>query len=202
MVQGSPPGGSAQHNPTKKCIKQVNTVGLRMKLISRTFYLRIFCVCTTFLLSGLGFAETSPTTTPIKNCAPVDLTTAEKIDLKALHGKIVYVDFWASWCEPCRYSFPLLNLLRKEFSENDLVMIGISVDENKSDALDFLKKTPAVFQVALDTAGICPTEFNVEGMPSSFILGRNSELLYSHKGFRKADENIIRQKIAQAISAK
>lgn len=173
-----------------------------MKLISRFSCLRILQVCIPFLFSGLCLAESSSTTSPIKNCAPVHLTTSEKIDLKSLQGKIVYVDFWASWCEPCRYSFPLLNQLRKEFSENDLVMIGISVDENKGDALDFLKKTPADFQVALDTAGVCPTEFNVEGMPSSFVLSRNGELLYSHKGFRKADENIIRQKISQALSGK
>lgn len=172
-----------------------------MKLISRFFRLHLLRVSILFLLSGLCFAEASQTTS-IKNCAPVHLTTTEKIDLKSLQGKIVYVDFWASWCEPCRYSFPLLNQLRKEFNENDLIMVGISVDENKQDALDFLKKTPAEFQVALDTTGTCPTEFNVEGMPSSFVLGRKGELLYSHKGFRKADENIIRQKIAQAISGK
>lgn len=173
-----------------------------MELISRIFCLRILQVCLPFLFSGLCFAEANGQPTLFKDCAPTSLATTEKIDLKSLQGKIVYVDFWASWCEPCRYSFPLLNQLRKEFSENDLVMIGISVDENKNDALDFLKKTPAEFQVALDTAGVCPTEFNVEGMPSSFVLSRNGELLYSHKGFRKADENIIRQKISQAISGK
>ena len=170
---------------------------------SRPFRLqaRIGIVALTALFASSATITASafePKPSPIKQCAPVHLKDGEKIDFNAFKGKIVYVDFWASWCGPCRASFPFMNELNKEFAD-DVVILGLSVDSSKEDADRFLAKTPADFNLAIDTEGVCPKEFVVKGMPSSYILGRNGDLLYSHTGFRKSDVKKIRAALIESV---
>ena len=138
---------------------------------------------------------------PIKNCLPQKLDAVGKINLSDYKGKVVYLDFWASWCGPCRASFPFMNELQKEFA-NDVVIVGVSVDSEVKDAKSFLADTPAAFQLAIDTQGVCPQEFGVKGMPSSYIFDRNGELVYSHEGFRKADPQKLHEKLTEIVNAK
>ena len=137
---------------------------------------------------------------PIKNCLPQNLQGDAKFDWQQFHGKVVYVDFWASWCGPCRESFPFMNELQKDFP-NELVVLGVSVDAEKADAERFLAKTPAEFSLAIDTTGVCPKEFAVKGMPSTYILGPQGQLLFSHKGFRRSDTEKLREKVSEILKA-
>jgi cytochrome c biogenesis protein CcmG/thiol:disulfide interchange protein DsbE len=120
-----------------------------------------------------------------------------KLDLSQFHGQYVYVDFWASWCGPCKQSFPFMNIMKKQFESKGLTVVGVSVDKDVNDAREFLKEHPAQFVVAKDIEGKCAKEMVVKGMPSSYILGKNGEVLFTHKGFRPSDMEAITKKLHQ-----
>ena len=115
-------------------------------------------------------------------------------------GRVTYVDFWASWCGPCRLSLPALNRLSKEFDAADFVVVAISVDYVDEDALDFLKRYPVDYPVAIDRTGNSGRDFAVAGMPSGYLIGRDGLIREVHVGFRKGDEALLREQIKALIA--
>ena len=115
-------------------------------------------------------------------------------------GRVTYVDFWASWCGPCRLSLPALNRLSKEFDTADFGVVAISVDYVDEDALDFLKRYPVDYPVAIDKTGNSGRDFAVAGMPSGYLIGRDGLIREVHVGFRKGDEALLREKIQTLIA--
>ena len=114
-------------------------------------------------------------------------------------GRVTYVDFWASWCGPCRLSLPALNRLSKEFDAADFSVVAISVDYVDEDALDFLKRYPVDYPVAIDKTGNSGRDFAVAGMPSGYLIGRDGLIREVHVGFRKGDEALLREQIQALI---
>ena len=115
-------------------------------------------------------------------------------------GRVTYVDFWASWCGPCRLSLPALNRLSKEFDTADFGVVAISVDYVDEDALDFLKRYPVDYPVAIDKTGNSGRDFAVAGMPSGYLIGRDGLIREVHVGFRKGDEAFLREQIQALIA--
>jgi thiol-disulfide isomerase/thioredoxin len=115
-------------------------------------------------------------------------------------GRVTYLDFWASWCGPCRLSLPALNRLSKEFDDADFGVVAISVDYVDEDALDFLKRYPVDYPVAIDKTGNSGRDFAVAGMPSGYLIDRDGLIREVHVGFRKGDEKILRDKIQELIT--
>ena len=115
-------------------------------------------------------------------------------------GRVTYVDFWASWCGPCRLSLPALNRLSKEFDATDFGVVAISVDYVDADALDFLKRYPVDYPVAIDKTGNSGRDFAVAGMPSGYLIGRDGLIRHVHVGVRKGDEALLRQQIQALIA--
>ena len=115
-------------------------------------------------------------------------------------GRVTYVDFWASWCGPCRLSLPALNRLSQEFDSADFGVVAISVDYVDEDALDFLKRYPVDYPVAIDKTGNSGRDFAVAGMPSGYLMGRDGLIREVHIGFRKGDEAFLRKQIQVLIS--
>ena len=115
-------------------------------------------------------------------------------------GRVTYLDFWASWCGPCRLSLPALNRLSQEFDDADFGVVAISVDYVDEDALDFLKRYPVDYPVAIDKTGNSGRDFAVAGMPSGYLIGRDGLIREVHVGFRKGDEAILRDKIQHLIA--
>lgn len=122
------------------------------------------------------------------------------VSLKQQLGKVVYVDFWASWCTPCRQSFPFMNALQKKYGTGGLRIIAINLDQKDEDAQIFLGKNPAQFLVAYDPQGNVAKQYKVLGMPSSFLIGRDGKLLFTHRGFKLADQAMLEAKIQQALA--
>lgn len=104
-------------------------------------------------------------------------------DLASLKGRVVYVDFWASWCKPCRASFPWMNAMKQKYHEQGLTVLAINLDEDFNSAQAFLKRMPASFDVIYDPQGKIAQQYELVGMPSSFIIDKSGELRISHQGF-------------------
>lgn len=106
-------------------------------------------------------------------------------------GKLVYLDFWASWCGPCRVSLPILNEIRKEYGARGFEVVAVNVDENLDDALGFLEKRPVDYPILLDPKGTMPKLYDVKGMPTAYLIDENGTVLYKHVGFKKKDRKKI-----------
>jgi thiol-disulfide isomerase/thioredoxin len=113
----------------------------------------------------------------------------------SLLGQVVYVDFWASWCDPCRRSFPWLRALHEKYAAKGLVIVAINLDKDREAADRFLVKYPAPFRVAFDPAGGTAEAFHVQAMPTSYLVGRDGRVLETHAGFDSKQAAAIEQRI-------
>ena len=125
-----------------------------------------------------------------------------ELELKKYRGKVVYVDFWASWCGPCRQSLPILNKIRKDYRKKGFEVIAINLDEERSDAMDFLKQFPVSYPTARDTTGKIPESFGLQGMPTAYLIDRKGRISLVHEGFKKSDERELRKKIKNLLAKK
>ncbi|MGL5046545.1 MAG: TlpA family protein disulfide reductase [Shewanella sp.] len=107
----------------------------------------------------------------------------QAVSLTEFTGKVVYVDFWASWCGPCRKSFPWMNEMHKKYHDQGLVVVAINLDTDNELAQEFLKQVPAQFAVRFNPEGDVARSFDLLGMPSSFMFNRQGELVQQHAGF-------------------
>lgn len=120
-------------------------------------------------------------------CFALAATAAEggdTLDLARYRGKVVVVDFWASWCEPCRQAFPWLNAMHAKYAARGLVIIGVNVDRERADADRFLHDVPADFPIIYDPSGTLATRYDVPGMPTSFVIGPDGDIVGRHIGFK------------------
>lgn len=114
----------------------------------------------------------------------------DSLDLSEYHGKVVLLDFWASWCVPCRRSFPWMNEMQQKYGNSGLVIIGVNMDAKPEAAQAFLDDYPAEFRIISAPDGALAKEYGVIAMPSSFVIGRDGEVVTRHLGFKvkKQDE--------------
>jgi cytochrome c biogenesis protein CcmG, thiol:disulfide interchange protein DsbE len=126
----------------------------------------------------------------------------DAVNLAALKGKVVYVDFWASWCGPCKQSFPFMNELQAKYRAQGLEVVAINLDAKRADADKFLTDTPADFTVAFDAKSDSAKRFEVKGMPYSYVIGRDGKVIAAHKGFNADDRKELEARIASALNAK
>jgi thiol-disulfide isomerase/thioredoxin len=131
-----------------------------------------------------------------------NLASGKAETLKEYRGKVVYLDFWASWCGPCRQSLPLLNDLRKELKRKGFEVIAVNLDENVSDAKDFLKQFPVQYPVLLDSKGTVPAKYNLPGMPTSYLIDRKGLVQKVHIGFKETDMDDIRKSVISLLRQK
>ena len=126
----------------------------------------------------------------------------ETVALDKLRGKVVYVDFWASWCGPCKRSFPWMNELSQRYGADGFTIVAVNVDKKRAEAERFLAQTPARFTVVYDAAGATPAAWAVKGMPSSYLLDRTGKVVLVEQGFRDEQKPAVEQKIRDSLAAR
>ena len=126
-------------------------------------------------LAALAPAAPQATAAPEKNPA----TPAWPL-LKDLHGKVVLVDFWASWCAPCLSSFPWMDDLQKRHGQQGLVVVAVNLDQDRALADAFLRKTAPQFRIEFDQQGTLAKQFGVQAMPTSFLIDRSGIVRWAY----------------------
>jgi cytochrome c biogenesis protein CcmG, thiol:disulfide interchange protein DsbE len=119
--------------------------------------------------------------------------------LDAYAGKVVLVDFWASWCSPCLQSFPWMNDLQQKHGGEGFVIVAVNLDQDRTLADAFLGKTPARFRVEYDPAGDIARQYGVQAMPTSVLIDRNGKIRMRHAGFKEKNRAEREQQIVQLL---
>lgn len=117
-------------------------------------------------------------------------TQTENLSLAQLRGKVVYLDFWASWCGPCRASFPWMNEMHRKYAKDGLVIIAVNLDKVPGQRDKFLQEFPADFIIAFDQQAKTANDYNISVMPTSILISRQGLILDQHVGFseKKIDQ--------------
>jgi cytochrome c biogenesis protein CcmG, thiol:disulfide interchange protein DsbE len=151
----------------------------------------------TLMAAPLAFAGKPPRSAPSFRLP----TSRGSVALDSLRGKVVLVDFWASWCAPCARSFPWMSALHDSLAPRGFEVVAINLDKDREAAAEFLTRHPASFTVAFDPEGKTAEAYQVTAMPSSFVIDRGGSIVLSHRGFdlkKTADiEALIRKECAR-----
>jgi peroxiredoxin len=125
----------------------------------------------------------------------------DPVSLEDYRGKVVYLDFWASWCPPCLTSLPVLETLRGEFPEDRFQIVAVNLDTDRAKALRFLAKIGVGYPSASDPDGRIPASYGLETMPTSYLIDADGVIRHVHEGFRKSDVDALRERIQQLVAA-
>ncbi len=178
-------------------MKRITHIRNKLLLI---FAVVLFSICTTF-------ASTDKNTENQKSIPDVDQKApgfslpglGEQIELAKLEGSVVYVDFWASWCKPCKKSFSWMNAMQDRYGKDGFKIIAINLDSTRQDANTFLEQYPASFSIAFDPDGYTAELYQVKGMPSSYLISRDGNIAYRHLGFRPNDKQLLEAAIEHMV---
>jgi len=160
---------------------------------------RRFALVASVLLLSIavrGTAAESPFAPKLQLMDPDGTPTS----LAALRGRVVLVDFWASWCAPCKASFPLLDAIHRDLHEKGVDVLAINVDERRRDMDAFLADRTHAMPVLVDPRGIAAKAFSVQAMPTSFILDRLGRIRFTHTGYTASTIQRYREEIAVLLA--
>lgn len=121
------------------------------------------------------------------------------IKLSRYRGKVVYLDFWASWCEPCRKSFPVMRKLQRKYKSKGLRVVTINLDKDRKEVRRFLREFRANFPIALDPKGKIARRYGVKAMPSSYLIDRKGRIRHVHLGFRTSNSKKVEAQIKKLL---
>jgi thiol-disulfide isomerase/thioredoxin len=121
------------------------------------------------------------------------------ISLDSLRGHVVYLDFWASWCDPCRKSFPWMEDLQRKYADKGLLVVAVNLDANSESADKFLAKHPVDFAVVFDPSGSVAKAYELKGMPSSYIIDQEGNVVSTHIGFQEKDAKTLENQLVELL---
>ena len=126
-------------------------------------------------------------------------TRGRSVRMSQLRGKVVLVDFWASWCRPCAEEMPVLERLHEKYGDDGLVIVGVNIDNEEANMKRFLRRTPVSFRVVHDGAHRVADRYSPPRMPSSYLIDRRGVVRYVHAGFRSSDAREIEAHVKQLL---
>ena len=122
------------------------------------------------------------------------------LGLSDYRGKVVYLDFWATWCAPCLEAAPALEILRGEFPASKFQVLAVNVDKKTKKALKFLSKNNVGYPSVSNPKGDVPDKFDLRAMPTAYLIDQKGIVRYVHKGFRDGDLDKIREEVRKIIN--
>lgn len=133
--------------------------------------------------------------------APVraEIYPIEALDLEAHKGKVVYLDFWASWCKPCRVSFPWMNSLLDKYPADRFTVLTINLDAEPELMHKFLAEVPAKFDIYFDPSGRIAEQFEIQAMPTSYLIDATGKVVKKHIGFYSRDTEKYESEIEELL---
>ena len=123
----------------------------------------------------------------------------ENVRLSEQRGQVVMINFWASWCGPCRQEMPHLEALSKEFADYGFTLLGINVDEKREQADKLLAQIPVTFPILFDPASEVSRLYKVDAMPTTILIDRDGNLRHLHRAYRPGFENLYRDQIKALV---
>ena len=144
------------------------------------------------------FAKASQVGTSAPDFSLVDVN-GKVVTLKQFSGKVVFLDFWAPWCDPCREELPALDALYKKYRSDGLEVIGIDIDYSEKLVAEFLQKVPVAFTILIDKKGVIRRGYSFRTLPTAFIIGRDGVIRYVHLGFGKEFLQLYEKEIAELL---
>lgn len=139
------------------------------------------------LMAGAPASATGPVNTPAPDFT-LKATDGENLRFAEYRGQVVLVNFWASWCGPCRQEMPLLDQLHKKYAPLGFTVLGVNVDQDAKQARAMLDKVPVTFPVVLDSQSAVSKSYQVVAMPTTVIVDRSGNARYVHHGYKPGDE--------------
>lgn len=127
---------------------------------------------------------------------------AEPLDLSKYRGKVVYLDFWASWCTPCHLSFPWMSELQQTYGREGLAVIAVDLDRDRHAADAFLAENRGALDIVYDPKGDIARQFNFKDMPTAILIGRDGRIRATHAGFVTSQEGAYQADVVQLLQEK
>lgn len=166
-------------------------------VLQRIFFSTLL-ICT---VSALISWQQSALAEEMKEAPQFSLPSAGgNISLTNYAGKVVLLDFWASWCGPCRQSFPWMNDIQEKYQKQGLEIIAINLDQEPELAAAFLQDIPARFTVAYDTSGKSAENYGVMGMPSAYLIDREGKIHSQHIGFHQNNRDAYEKELSTLLA--
>lgn len=170
----------------------INSVNLSRPLRQAARYA---VLCSTLVITSVSHANTA------ENFTLADYRSPEKrYSLSDFEGKVVYLDFWATWCKPCRASFPWMNEMQAKYEAQGFEVVSINLDQEPLSIATFLNRYPANFKILLDPIGEVASDYELLGMPSSYLIDKDGVLRHTHTGFFNKSKPQYEQEIVSLLS--
>ncbi len=158
------------------------------------------------LVLGAACQTTPRTGTKTPTAETLDFTLPKPdgstLTLSSLKGQVVLVDMWATWCAPCKVSFPFYAELQAEYEAQGFQILAVSVDEEDEAVTEFLEDMPMPFTVLRDPEGTVPAQLKIDTMPTAVLIGRDGKIAFMHAGFVPEDQAEIEEQVAAALANK
>ncbi len=155
-------------------------------------FARVAVVVSLAILSLSASADPAPDFT-------LQSSTGENVRLAEQRGQVVMLNFWASWCGPCRKEMPLLDAMYQRYSSAGFVLYGVNVEEDNTDAKKLLKELGVTFPVLFDTESKASSLYNVDAMPTTVVIDKKGQVRFVNRGYKDGDENKYRDQIRELI---
>jgi peroxiredoxin len=152
--------------------------------------MRLTSILAALLLVSAGPAFAAATAQPPAPAPDFSLAARDggTVQLSSLKGQVVMINFWATWCGPCRQEMPLLEQLHAKYEPLGFTLLGVNVEPDSAAATTWLKGMPVTFPILFDTQNAVAEQFGVMGMPSSVFVDREGRVRYVHRGYKPGDE--------------